>query len=141
MCAYMGVADRLCVLQLQVKGEAFVPWRAPRLRMPRRTGSRLKKARSPPRSVQEESPSRGGEETASDDATMERRTKQCHDPRYAARTRKVKAAACTPPKRKRMVVALSSGEEDENPHSSPEEDDDLQHDFRYVPPPVHVHSG
>ena len=116
-------------------GEGFIPWRCPRLRMPRPAGSRLKRIRSPPRQRVEESLDRGGEDTPTDDETLERRTKQRHDPRYAGRTTKEKAPGRTPPRRKRRVVELSSAEDEEKEHSSRGEDFDLQHDVRYVHSP------
>lgn len=78
----------------------------------------------------EDNSDRGGEETATEDDALERRTKQRHDLRYAARTTKDKAAARTSPSRKRRVVALSLGEKEEKDQSSRGEDDDLQQDFR-----------
>jgi hypothetical protein len=96
--------------------------------MPRRSGSRLKRARSPPRHRVEDSSDRGGEDSATEDEERERRTKQRHDPRHAGRSAKDKVSTRTPPRRKRRVVDLSSGEEEKT--SERGEDDSLQQDFR-----------
>lgn len=116
---------------MQVRGEAFVSWRQPRLRMPRRSGSTAKRMRSPPRHRGSES---GGVDSATEDEVLERRTKQRHDPRYAARANKERGAGRAPPKRKRRVVDLSSGSEEEHQLEPRGDDSELQQDFRFVLP-------
>lgn len=114
---------------MQVRGEAFVPWRAARRRMPQRSGTRAKRPRSPPRHRVPNSSDREVEETDCDEEEVERRTKHRHDVRYVASPRKGKARARTPPKRKRRVVTISS--EEGEPSFSPQRDDDeLEQDFR-----------
>ena len=113
---------------LQVRGEEFVPWRQPRLRMPRRSGSTAKRMQSPPRRRGSES---GGEHTETEDELRERRSKQRHDPRYAAGPSKERGAGRAPPKRRRRVVDLSSGSEDEPQLEQRGEDSELVADFRY----------
>ena len=90
------------------------------MRMPRRSGSKMKRMRSPTRHRGSES---GGEETATDEEMRERRTKQRHDTRYEARGAKERAAGRTPPKRRRRVVDISSDEEEEEQQLSPRGDD------------------
>ena len=128
------VADLLVVdvRSLQVRGEASDPWRQPRLRMPRRSGSRLKRVRSPPRHRGSEISDRGREETATDVEMLEQRSKHRQGTRYASRVTKEREAGRTPPKRKRRVVAISTEEEEEDPNQlSPRGDNlELQHDFK-----------
>ena len=114
---------------MQVRGEAFVSWRQPRLRMPKRSGSSAKRMRSPPRHRGSES---GGEDTATEDEVLERCTKQRLDPRYAARANKEKGGGRAS-KRKRRVVDLSSGSELEEQQLEPRgNDSELLQDFRFV---------
>ena len=134
LCQYLEadlhsqLVTKLRGLCVQVRGEAFVPWRAPRRRMKPRSGSRLKRPRSPQRQRGEESSDRGAEETATEEEERERRTKQRHDPRFAARSAKEKGPARTPPKRKRRVVDLSSGEEEKTEERG--EEFDLEAEIR-----------
>ena len=110
---------------LQVKGEFFVRWRQPRLRMPKRTGSRLKRVRSPPRHRGSPSSDPGASYTPTDEELAERRSKQRHDPRYANRAR------VEQPKKKRKVVDLTSEEEEDDQLQSPRGDDfELDEGFR-----------
>lgn len=97
--------------------------------MKAQSGSRPKRARSPPRHRVEDSSDRGAEETATEDEERERRTKQRHDPRNAGRAAKEKGPARTPPRRKRRVVDLSPGEAEEKTEELGDEFD-LQQDFR-----------
>jgi hypothetical protein len=94
VCWLLGIgfrrADLLVVdvQPLQVRCETFIPWRQPRLRMLRRSGSRLKRVRSPPRDRGLESSDRGGEETATDMEMYERRSKHRQDTRLRSRVSK-----------------------------------------------------
>ena len=63
------------------EGEAFRVWRQPRLRMPKRSGSKQKRVRSPPHHRGSDSSDRGGEETATDMEMYERHSKQREDAR------------------------------------------------------------
>ena len=118
-----------------MRGEGFLPWRAARVRMPRRQLSRPKRARSPPRRRTEDDEERAGEDTATDeDVLLERRTKLRHDPHAAIPRFRDRAAARTPPNHHRRVVAAHSGSE-EQPASPRREDDDLHLDDRYASQP------
>jgi hypothetical protein len=111
---------------VQVRGEPFVAWRAPRLRMPKRSVSRPKRPRSPPRRRGEDSSERGGEETPTDDeVAVERRTKLRHDPAFDIRQPREKPLNRLQDKRRARVVAISS-EEEEEPLSPRGEEFDLQ---------------
>lgn len=108
-----------------MRGEAFVSWRQPRVRMPRRTGSRLKRVRSPPKRRGSPTSDRDAEYTATDEEMAERRSKHREDTRYAHRARE------EAPKKKRRVVEVTSGEEEEEHLQSPRGDDfEFQQDFR-----------
>ena len=120
-------------LQVQREGEAIVPWRQPRLRMPRRSGSGLKRVRSPPRLRGSESLDRGGEETATDTEMQERRSKQREDTRLRSKpAAQREVAGRTPPNKKRKVVEATTKEEEEDPNQLPPRGGDLelQQDFK-----------
>ena len=114
------------------EGEAFRAWRQPRLRMPRRSGSRQKRVRSPSRHRESDSSDRGGEETTTDMEMYERRSKHREDTRLRSKVTKDREARRTPPKRKRRVAEIATDEEEDDPNQLPPCGDDLelQQDFK-----------
>ena len=105
------------------EGEAFRVWRQPRLRMPKRSGSKHKRVRSPPHHRGSDSSDRGGEETATDMEMYERRSKQREDARSRSKVTKDREAERSPPKRKRRVVVIATDEEEDDPNQlSPRRD-------------------
>ena len=141
VCSFDHTRRFRCVLanayvwtSLQVRGEPFGAWRAPRVRMPKRAAPKPRRPRSPPRRRGEDSSERFEEETPTDDEVVERRTKMRHDPLYANRVAREKPTARTPHKRRGRVVSISSEEEDEEDHLDAQGGDelDLQQKLRYV---------
>jgi hypothetical protein len=100
--------------------------------MPRRSGSRLKRVRSPPRHRGSESSDHGGEETATDMEMSEWRSKHRQDTRVRSKVSKDREAGRTPPKKKRRLVEISTEGEEEDPNQLPPRGGDLelQQDFK-----------